>query len=154
MKLFIDTNIFVEYFEKRTEFDSVQTLFNTLEDGIHSGYISVGSFYTLAYIADQGFKRKGYDKTERLELVRSVLLGVLNLVEVVGINNEELREGVCDDSFTDLEDSFQHQVALLGECDAIITLNVKDFKGVNLQRIRVFTPKQFMTSIHSASNFS
>ncbi len=29
MKLFIDTNIFIEYFEKRQQFDSVRKLFNT-----------------------------------------------------------------------------------------------------------------------------
>lgn len=80
MKLLIDTNIFIEYFEKRQHFESVRMLFNALEDGIHTGYISTGSFYTLAYIVDQGFKRKGYNKPERLDFVRSVLLGVLDLV--------------------------------------------------------------------------
>ena len=52
MKLFIDTNIFVEYFEQRLQCESVKKLLNTLEDGIHTGYISTGSFYTLAYIID------------------------------------------------------------------------------------------------------
>ena len=37
MRLFIDTNIFVEYFERRAEFDSVQMLFNALEEGVHYG---------------------------------------------------------------------------------------------------------------------
>lgn len=143
MKLFIDTNIFVEYFEMRAEFDSVQILFNALEEGVHCGYISVGSFYTLAYIADQGFKRKGYDKNTRLKLVRQVLLEVLNLVTVIEVSNEELRKGICDESFTDLEDSFQHRTALYGECEAIVTLNVKDFKGVNIRQINVYTPRQF-----------
>ena len=75
MKLFIDTNIFIEYFEKRLQFDSVRLLFNALEDGIHMGYISVGSFYTIAYIVDQGFKKKGLNKLERVDLVRSVFKG-------------------------------------------------------------------------------
>lgn len=144
MKLFIDTNIFVEYFEQRAEFASVQKLFNTLEDNIHTGYISVGSFYTLAYIAEQGFKRKGYDKNDRLKLVRSVLLSILDLVTVINIDNENLRKGVMDESFTDLEDSFQHQVSLLGKCDAIITLNVKDFKNIDPHKNIVFTPNQFI----------
>lgn len=87
MKLFIDTNIFVEYFEQRSEFASVQVLFNALEDKVHTGYISVGSFYTLAYIVDQGFKRKGYNKNERLKFVRSVLLSILDLVTVINIDN-------------------------------------------------------------------
>lgn len=144
MKLFIDTNIFVEYFEQRSEFASVQVLFNALEDKVHTGYISVGSFYTLAYIVDQGFKRKGYNKNERLKFVRSVLLSILDLVTVINIDNEYLRKGVMDETFTDLEDSFQYQVSILGKCDAIITLNVKDFKGISSYDNIVFTPNQFV----------
>lgn len=142
MRLFIDTNIFVEYFEKRAEFDSVRVLFNALEDGTHRGFISVGSFYTLAYIVEQGFKRKGYDKVVRLKLVRTVLSEILDLVTVICIGDEELRKGINDESFTDLEDSFQHQTSLYGRCDAIITLNIKDFKSVERHKIKVLTPRQ------------
>ena len=144
MRLFIDTNIFVEYFEKRLQFECVRKLFDMLEDGIHIGYISAGSFYTLAYIVDQGFKRKGLNKPERVGFVRSVLLHVLDLVTVIDIGNEELRKGINNMAFTDLEDSFQHQVSLSGRCDAIITLNDKDFKGVKETSIKVYTPLQFL----------
>lgn len=144
MKLFIDTNIFIEYFEKRLHFDSVRLLFNALEDGIHIGYISVGSFYTIAYVVDQGFKRKGFTKQERVELVRSVLLQILDFTTVVEIDNETLRNGINDLSFIDLEDSFQHQVAVAGGCDMLVTLNIKDFKGVDVSAIKVVTPKQFV----------
>lgn len=54
MKLFIDTNIFIEYFECRLQFESVRKIFNALEDKRHVGFISIGSFYTIAYIVDQG----------------------------------------------------------------------------------------------------
>lgn len=144
MKLFIDTNIFIEYFEKRQQFESVRTIFNLLEDGIHFGYISVGSFYTIAYIVDQGFKRKGYNKPERLNIVRSVLLNVLDLVTVSEINNEALRKSINNENFTDLEDSFQYQVSLIEKCDILITLNIKDFKGANLKLISIMTPQEFV----------
>lgn len=144
MKLFIDTNIFIEYFERRLQFDSVRLLFNALEDGLHTGYISVGSFYTIAYIVDQGFKRKGLNKLERVDLVRSVLLQILDFTTVVGINNESLRHSVNNRSFTDLEDGFQYQVALNGDCDMLVTLNTKDFKGINSSLIKVVTPQQFV----------
>ena len=113
MKLFIDTNIFIEYFERRLQFDSVRLLFNALEDGIHTGYISVGSFYTIAYIVDQGFKRKGFNKQERVDFVRSVLSQILDFTTVVGIDNETLRHSVNNLSFVDLEDSFQKNLDVL-----------------------------------------
>lgn len=144
MKLFIDTNIFVEYFEKRQQFESVRILFNTLEDGVHTGYISTGSFYTLAYIIDQGFKRKGYNKLERVDFVRSALLSVLNLVTVIDINNETLRKGINNYLFTDLEDSFQYCASIVGSCDMFITLNVKDFKGADSDLVQIITPQQFV----------
>ena len=53
MKLFIDTNIFIEYFECRLQFESLRKIFNALEDKRHVGFISIGSFYTIAYIVDQ-----------------------------------------------------------------------------------------------------
>ena len=144
MKLFIDTNIFIEYFEKRLQFNSVRLLFNSLEDGIHTGYISIGSFYTIAYIVDQGFKRKGLNRLERVDLVRSVLLRILDFTTVTGINSESLRNSINNQQFTDLEDSFQYQAALDGGCDMLITLNIRDFKGGDTSLIKVLTPQQFV----------
>ena len=144
MKLFIDTNIFIEYFEKRSQFESVRLLFNALEDGTHIGYISTGSFYTLAYIIDQGFKRKGLNKLERVDFVRSVLMSVLELVSVIELTDEVLRIGVNDNLFTDLEDSFQYQAFLIGDCEILVTLNAKDFKGADSNRIGIITPQQFV----------
>lgn len=144
MKLFIDTNIFIEYFECRLQFESVRKIFNALEDERHIGFISVGSFYTIAYIVDQGFKRKGLNKSERIDLVRSVLLKVLDLTEVIGANNENLRKGLVDIQFSDLEDSLQYQTALMEGSDIFITLNIKDFKGAEPNLIRVLTPQQFV----------
>ena len=144
MRLFIDTNIFIEYFERRIQFDNVRLLFNALEDGIHTGYISVGSFYTIAYIVDQGFKKKGMNRLERVNLVRSVLLQILDFTTVIELNNETLRNSINNLSFTDLEDCFQYQAALSGDCDMLITLNTKDFKGANSPFIKVVTPQQFV----------
>ena len=42
-KIILDANIFIEYFEERQHFESVRLLFNVLEDGMHTGYISIGS---------------------------------------------------------------------------------------------------------------
>ena len=42
------------------------------------------------------------------------------------------------------EDSFQYQVAMDGGCDMFITLNIKDFKGVDSSLIKVLTPQQFV----------
>ena len=81
---------------------------------------------------------------ERVDLVRSVLLRVLDFTTVIGINNESLRNSVKNQRFSDLEDSFQYQVALEAGCDMLITLNIKDFKGGDASLIKVLTPQQFV----------
>ena len=143
IRLFIDTNVFVEYFEKRRQFESVKLLFNRLEEGIYEGYISGGSFYTIAYIVDRGFRKKGIHGQERLDCVRLVMKEILDLVKVINIDNEKLLEGVNDITFSDMEDSFQYQTALYGDCEYIITLNTKDFCASNRQ-LKVYMPQQFV----------
>ena len=140
-KLFIDTNVFVEYYEKRAQFESVRTLFNMLEDGACYGVISIGSFYTLSYILDHELRRKDCRDPERTKIVRAVLHHTLELVDVAASNRETLLRGVSDTSFRDIEDSFQHQAALSSECDFIITLNAKDFSS---SKVRVMSPVEFV----------
>lgn len=81
---------------------------------------------------------------ERVDLVRSVLSQILDFTTIVGIDNEALRHSVNNRAFTDLEDCFQYQVALNCGCDMLVTLNTKDFKGVNPSLIKVVTPQLFV----------
>lgn len=70
MKVFLDINVFIEYIEKRLQFDAVRQIFNLLEDGKLTGIVSSGSLYTIAYIIEQGLKRKGIYNPEKLERTR------------------------------------------------------------------------------------
>ena len=141
LSLFIDTNVIIEYLEKRSQFDSVKILMNMLEDKEHDGFISVGSFYTIAYILEQGLKRKGIESQSRLDLTRRFLSAICQMLSISDIDNSSLLNGVKDESFADIEDSLQHQAAVSAKCDYIITLNIKDFKE---STIPVMSPKQFV----------
>lgn len=61
MKIFLDTNIFVEYFEKRREYESVSLLLNAIEDGKIKAMVSVGCVYTLAYLVRMEHTSPGTD---------------------------------------------------------------------------------------------
>lgn len=112
MKVFLDTNVFIEYIEKRLQFDAVRQIFNLLEDGKLTGIVSSGSLYTIAYIIEQGLKRKGIYNPEKLERTREGMNLVLDLVEVAVMGKNAFRNGINNSSFHDLEDSFQYQCAL------------------------------------------
>ncbi len=42
MKVFLDTNIFLEYFEQRREYQAVSRLLSAVEDGKIKAVVSVG----------------------------------------------------------------------------------------------------------------
>ena len=50
MKVFLDTNIFLEYFECRREYQFVSRLLSAIEDGKLKAVVSVGCVYTLAFL--------------------------------------------------------------------------------------------------------
>ena len=50
MKVFLDTNIFIEYTTCRKQFRWVRDVFDAIEDEIISAVASVGGMYTNAYL--------------------------------------------------------------------------------------------------------
>ena len=59
MKVFLDTNIFLEYFEQRREYQAVSQLLSAVEDGKLKAVVSAGCVYTLAYLIRMELKRQG-----------------------------------------------------------------------------------------------
>ena len=55
MKVFLDTNIFLEYFGRRKQYQAVGRLFDAIEDGRLKAVVSAGCVYTLAYLVRIGF---------------------------------------------------------------------------------------------------
>lgn len=49
-----------------------------------------------------------------------------------------------DKTFRDLEDSYQYYCAIANGCDAIVTINMKHFKGEHKEGISVYTPTEFV----------
>lgn len=41
--------------------------------------------------------------------------------------NEDLHEGVSNNDFDDIEDSYQYQAFLKSDCEYLVTINVQDF---------------------------
>ena len=53
MKVFLDTNIFLEYFERRRQYQYVSQLLSAIEDGRLKAVVSAGCIYTLAYLGER-----------------------------------------------------------------------------------------------------
>ena len=59
MKVFLDTNIFLEYFERRRQYEAVSQLLSAVEDRRLKAVVSAGCIYTLAYLVRSELKRQG-----------------------------------------------------------------------------------------------
>lgn len=144
MKVFIDTNIFVEYIERRLQYAYVRQIFNALEDGEIEGFLSQGSMYGITYAIEVGLKRMGIHNPEKREKVRQALNVIMGLSHIVGMSQEGFSTSINNPVFNDIEDSCQYTCALENRCDVLITINIKDFRNADGTKIQIMTPEQFV----------
>ena len=144
MKVFLDTNIFLEYLEQRREYKAVSQLLSAVEDGKLRAVVSVGCVYTLVYLVRMELKRQGIHRPEQTERLRSTLNTILSLVTTVGVSHKRLTTGVNDIAFDDVEDSFQYQSALQAKCDTLVTINLRDYSAADTSTIEILSPTEFV----------
>ena len=144
MKVFLDTNIFLEYFEQRREYKAVDKLLSAVEDGKVKAIVSVGCVYTLAYLIRMELKRQGIHRPEQTTRLRSLLNIVLSMAAVAGVSHKNIVSGTNDLAFDDVEDSFQYQCALQNKCDALITINLKDYSNADTAKVEILSPTEFV----------
>lgn len=144
MKVFLDTNIFLEYFEQRREYQTVSQLLNAVEDGRLKAVVSVGCIYTLAYLIRVELKRQDIHRPEQTERLRATLNIVMTMVTAVGLSHKRLSAGINDQAFDDVEDSFQYQCAIQNKCDALITINLRDYRGTDMSQMEILSPTEFV----------
>jgi predicted nucleic acid-binding protein len=144
MKVFIDTNLFLEYFEQRREYQAVSQLLSAVEDGKVKAVVSVGCLYTLAYLVRVELKRQGIHRPEQTLRLRSTLNTVMSMVTAVGLSHKRLSLGINDLSFDDVEDSFQHQCAIQNKCDAFVTINLRDYSNADTSKMKILSPTEFV----------
>lgn len=144
MRVFIDTNVFVEYVERRLQYTYVRHIFNAIEDGEINGFLSQGSLYGITYAIEVGLKRMGIHNPEKREKVRHALNIILNISQIIGMSQEAFVRAVNNHDFNDIEDCYQYTCALENECDVLVTINIKDFKNADTSRVRIMTPEEFV----------
>ena len=143
MKLFLDTNIFMEFIEQRKQFEEVSIIIDAILDKQHSACISTGCLYTLAFLFERSLKRQDVHRPELTERLRGYLAEVLNLATLVDLSHVGAKRAVYSEKFTDIEDGFQYQCAVESHCDVLVTININDYSQEGLQ-MEVLTPSQFV----------
>jgi predicted nucleic acid-binding protein len=146
MRVFIDTNIILDFFMRREGFDYAEALLKYLKQHKAEMMMSVGGFYTIHFVILRYLhKEKGLRGEECLMNLRGVLRQILLLLSVAEHDSDSLMKGIMDEHFKDLEDSCQYQLALKSGCTALITFNTSDYANAT-GMLSVVTPEEFLSS--------
>ena len=123
-KVLIDTDIILDLFARREPFyQPAARLFTLIDIGTVKGYVSSLIFSNLYYILSRE-KTKSEAKNTLLKL--KVLTNILAV-------DEKIIELALASNLKDFEDSIQYYVAIKNKIDIIITRNIKDYKGADIQ---------------------
>ncbi len=143
MNIFCDTNIIVEFLEKRLQHQAVAKVL-ALPAQKYKLFLSEGGFYTITFLVDKQLRRLEIYNPERLEKERKILLRILETFNIAHADKEGLGRGVSDGDFKDLEDSYQYQAALDCDADFLLTINVKDFREKTSSKMKILAPQDFV----------
>ncbi|WP_294950892.1 PIN domain-containing protein [Sulfurovum sp.] len=132
MKVFVDTNIFLDLILKRENFENALLIFNAIEKKYYFGVVLDITLLNIDYVANKQVK----DVKAFLRLVNSVF-------EVVGGNNKMFHDALSLKN-DDLEDSLQYVSAQKMVCDVIVT-NDQNFyaEGIETLTSSTFVKKYF-----------
>ncbi|MDQ1244498.1 MAG: hypothetical protein QG565_838, partial [Campylobacterota bacterium] len=122
MKIFIDTNIFLDLILKRESFHDALLVFNAVEKNLFSGVILDITVLNIDYIA----KKQVKDIKEFIRLLNANF-------SVVGVSNEMISEAL-EIQNSDFEDTLQYLSAKNLDCDCIIT-NDKSFHKADIETL-------------------
>ena len=152
MKVFIDTNVILEYFMHREKYEVAEKLLKELRSRNAQLFMSVGAFYTIHFIILKYLhKEQGLVGEECLQNLRIILKTILQMFDVAEHDKNSLLRGVSDNEYKDIEDSCQHQVAQKVGCEALVSFNISDFSETIDGRMRIYTPQQFIDHVLSPS---
>ena len=132
MRVFIDTNVFLDLLWKREGFleDSLR-VFDLAVDGVFELLISDLSLANIKYIT-----RKDYP-VEKFYDVMSVFRPVFTIVPV----GENAVDKALALKANDFEDALQYFSAVQSQADFLLTRNIKDYAFATIQ---VLTPSNFL----------
>lgn len=134
-KVFLDTNVVLDYYLNREGFsDDAEAILSYGYNQKCTLYVSSLTYANVAYIARKKFPG---------EAIYTVLATLLEMAEITQMDSDVVKSAVCLKA-KDFEDAMQYFSAKSAEVDCFVTRNVRDFPFSELQ---VLTPQEFLAQI-------
>ena len=136
-KIFLDTNIILDFLGEREGFYEASAKIMTLADKKKiQVYTSPSSISNVFYVLTR------YENSKiALEKIRK-----FKLLCSMSVMDDEVVEKAINSDFKDFEDAMQYFSALASNCDVIITRNEKDFKNA---LIPVMNAESYLLSLRN-----
>ena len=132
MKVFLDTNILLDFGQRRKDFLYAKAIMELGEQK------SVDLFASYLSYANMGYILRHYPKAELWTLISHMREGI----EVLTANALQLDLTLKHTPVKDYEDLLQYQCAIDHQCDVIVTNNKRDF--IEFAEIPVMSSKEFV----------
>ena len=109
-RIFLDTNILIDYIDNRTGADAAEQIFACGFSGEALLFASSLTFANMAYIIKDRTQEEKYDALRQMA----------GVVEIVSLGKAEVKASI-DRPVKDFEDMLQYQCAKAAGCDVIVT---------------------------------
>ena len=116
MKVFLDTNILIDYVDHRDKRVYAKLILGLADLGIISLYASYLSYANMGYILRKRTQEERYTLMKEARSLATVLPCDANQPDLA-----------LSQPVKDFEDMLQYQCALAAGCDVVVTNNKKDF---------------------------
>ena len=131
-RIFLDTNILIDYIDNRAGADNAEQIFACGFSGEALLFASALSFANIAYIIKRLTQEEKYDALSQMA----------NVVEIVDLRKQEVIAAIAQ-PVKDFEDMLQYHAAMAANCSHIITRNEQHFPK---NGIMVLSPTVFLQS--------
>lgn len=130
MRVFVDTNVFIDLIMKREDFLAAARVFSFAgkDCTLHSSVLTMAN---IAYILRKVMGKMAlYDELEKFN----------GFISIESLTDDDYQKAIALKP-KDFEDALQYMCALSAKCDLIVTRNKKDFC---FEGIEVMTPSEFL----------
>ena len=136
MKIFIDTNIFLDLLFEREGLREALAILNSCDQKFFRGFVADITLLNIDYIASRQSKE-----------IKDFLTVINKTFTVIGADND-MFELALDLDNSDLEDNIQYLCSKASHCNTIVTNDKNFYKG----NINVLSSKAFVAQYISSSN--
>jgi predicted nucleic acid-binding protein len=127
MVVLIDTNVLIDFLNKRTPHNVyADKIIELCSSGTIKGHIASISISNIFYIT-----RKDLPAKE----LREILLDLCEIVNIVGIDKQSIKTSLLNENFSDFEDCLQMECAKRVNADYIVTRDLPDFSNSGIAAI-------------------